>query len=186
MTNERDNTSKKPRIHLVKKTIAASTCLVSILSILLPFYHITYVYPVSLLGGSNGIVSMQFWSFKAQVDPGYYGIRHTYWLSNNIQHWDDSNPIPSLFGVLSIMIIAQILALGMAFLFFKKGRGAFAIAGVIFTIFTSYSMIRVSFDQTALGGPAKIAVNSYEIGFWLTCLSAILFLSSFIISHFSK
>jgi len=186
--DERNNTSKKSRIQFVEKVFAVSVCMIFLFSIFFPFYHVAFVSPLHIPEyGSH--FSTVYWSFKAQYsyfsDLEFPGFRsYVYWFYDN--GFYNYIPGPKLSMVFLFMIVAQILALVMGVLFILKGRSVHALAGMIFSLGVTISMTYFKLVHSVPTQSALVTVNSYGTGFWLTCLSVFLFLSSFIISHFSK
>jgi hypothetical protein len=190
VTDER-NTLKKTTLHRLEKALAVLVCLLFVFSILVPFYHVDYEF-LSQIPERGGFYSNVFWSFKAQYQGStlYWEhswsdyVVHVYWFFDH--GFYDDIPGPMLSPIFLLILAAQILALVMGILFILKRRSVHALVGTILCLAVTISMVYVKLFHSEPIRSATITVNSYEIGFWSTCLSVFLFLSLFIVSRFSK
>lgn len=164
---------------LFRKVVTVCACCLILISIFFPFLTITHytiipedAYPVT------------YWSYKTTIryaKLGYEMKRETlffsaYWFAQQEPY---SYLTPSTVGVSWVLIaifLTQILTLGFGFAaVFGRGKTTQLLSPISclsVTFLIVYAIVQV---QSRTYGLPK-----YELGWWLSCLSTILFLCAFI------
>ena len=166
----------------LRRVVTACACCMFLASVLFPFLTVPYYSIIP-----EDAYCVTYWSYKATIKYLKLGYEmksetlffSTYWFAKEKPY---SYPTPSNLGVswvLVPMFLAQILTLGLGFaaLFGHRKRTQFfpLISCFSVTILMVYMIV-----QTRTLTFAR-ALKGFELGFWISVLSAVLFLYAFIL-----
>jgi glucan phosphoethanolaminetransferase (alkaline phosphatase superfamily) len=160
-----------------------SACCIFLISTLSPFLVVNYplFYPLregdSPLPGIIGF-TMTYWSYMAISSSGTKVFLNNYWFNNN------DLASPSSLGISWIIVaifLLQVLTLTSAIVSLLRLR-KIRIIPFVSSIIIVFLMIQVNLktSETPFIGP-----GTYQLGYWLTYVSIILFLSALAFSFAS-
>jgi hypothetical protein len=162
-----------------RKVVTVCACVLILISALFPFLTITHytiiredAYPVT------------YWSYKTTiryVKLGYVWKRENlffsaYWFAQQEPY---SYLTPSIMGVSWVLValfLAQILTLGFGFAALFGRRKTTQLLPLISCLFVTFLMVYMMVQTQS----RTYGLPKYELGWWLSCLSTILFLCAFI------
>jgi hypothetical protein len=169
--------NKDSTIHFLRKAPILVGCGLFFLSMILPFYRFNLVSYIETRA------SILYWSFKSRIE--FFNLLRPHRVDPVVMseqwfhdHWFDS--YASWFGLsylLIIMFVIQILVLVTVTISVLTRRKVIAFTPVIFCSTVTALMI---FTNVILQAET-LALNSYELGYWLTYPTLLLFLTNLLL-----
>lgn len=163
-------------VHILQKVFVIAGCVVAFCSTISPFYHAVHLWG-SIIPEDMHTSSTYYWSFRAT-----YNYRNLWFGTSSSAEYTfyehgfyDYVPGPLLSRVLVVMFSAQLAALisGIASAFFNRRILAFAPLAM-------YSLVTVLMISVNILSVPNLAVDSYQLGYWLAYLAILLFLLSLV------
>ena len=172
-----DSRTRRPLSAILKDIPALIGCVLFLCSMLCPFYHL--IFPTMI----EQSFSVYYWSFKSAVQTYWLGPPFAapqsvfeYWFCD---YWFVDTFVEGfgLSWVLVFMFAAQVIILGTGIVSIFSSKRALALVPMITGPMVVASMVYTSLRLSHL----NMAVDFYQLGYWLTYPSTVLFIVSFLV-----